>query len=258
LRVPTQLDFDWAMSKLLPSNWAVPEIFRARLGAQAGRPRTMVHGGHTLIIVYAVPAPGEIEHQAAFFWRSPEGEWKSAGAVRGNVTALRGLVDGYGKALEGLEERLTRASTAKEYFDALRELGPVRRAAGGLQKALQEAREAINDAEVISLRDKAGEAERVADLLYEDARNGLDYMIARGGEEQAARAHEIERSGHQLNRLAAIFLPVSAICAVFSMKFPSGLEPIESPLLFWGVVFGAFVLGFVIRATVKGAESKQP
>jgi hypothetical protein len=242
------------MSKLLPATWAVPEIFRSRLGVKAGRPRTMAHGGHILVIVYAAPAPGEIEHKPAFFWRSPEGDWKSAGEAKGNIHALRGLVDGYAKVVETLEGRLASASTAKAYFDALRELGPMRRAAGGLHKALQEARDACNDPDIIALRDKAGEAERVSELLYEDARNGLEFMIASRGEEQAARAHEIERSGHQLNRLAAIFLPVSAICAAFAMKFPSGLEAVQSPALFWGLVAGAFVLGFVVRATVMGGE----
>ncbi|HEY4117749.1 MAG TPA: hypothetical protein VGM56_07840, partial [Byssovorax sp.] len=95
-----------------------------------------------------------------------------------------------------------------------------------------------------------------SDLLYDDARNGLDFMVAERGEEQAARAHAIEQSSHQLNRLASIFLPVSAICAVFAMKFPSGLESIQSPALFWGLVVAAFALGFGTRAMVKGAEKK--
>ncbi len=216
----------------------------------------MVDAGHILLIVYAVPSPGEIEHKAAFFWRSPEGEWKSAGEARGNITALRGLVEGYTKALEALEARVAPAATAMEYFAALRELGPIRRAAGGLHKALQEAREACSEQEVISLRDKAGDAERIGELLYDDARNGLEFMIARRAEEQAQRSHEIERSGHQLNRLAAIFLPVSAICAVFAMKFGSGLESVQSPLLFWGLVAGAFLVGFTMRAMVKGGEAR--
>jgi hypothetical protein len=244
------------MSKLLPSTWAVPEIFRARLGVKAGRPRTMVHGGHVLVIVYAAPAPGDVEPKPAFFWRTPTGEWKAAGEARGTFKALKELVDAYAKRAEGLEARVATATTAKAYFEALRELGPLRRAAGGLHKALQEAREACTDPDVISLRDKAGEAERVSDLLYDDARNGLDFMVAERGEEQAARAHAIEQSSHQLNRLASIFLPVSAICAVFAMKFPSGLESIQSPALFWGLVVAAFALGFGTRAMVKGAEKK--
>lgn len=243
------------MSKLLPMQWEVPAIFRARLGAQAGKQRTMAHEGHILIILHTIPAPSDLRRKAAIFWRSSKGEWKSTGEAKGNITALRNHVDGFVKAVEQLEARVDNASSAVEYFSVLRELGPFLRVARNMHKALQEARDAVTDPDIIALRDLAGDIERSAELLYDDAKNGLDYTIARRAEEQAARSHEIERSGHQLNRLAAIFLPVSAIGGAFSMKFATGFDDKYVPWLFWIVFVGAFGLGFVIRASIKSAEA---
>jgi hypothetical protein len=243
------------MSKLLPVQWNVPAIFRSRLGVQAGRQRTMTHDGHLLVILHTVPEPGELSRKAAIFWRMPEGEWKSTGEAKGNIFALRTHVDAFTKAAESLEIRVDGAKSAADYFSVLRDLGPFLRTARGLHKALQEARDASTDADVISLRDQAGEVERCAELLHEDAKNGLDYTIAHRSEEQAARAQTISRSGHRLNRLAAVFLPVSAIGGAFSMKFASGLEDVHSPWVFWAFFASAFLLGFVIRAMVKGDET---
>ena len=243
------------MSKLLPVQWQVPEIFRARLGVHAGKQRAMAHEGHLLLILHTVPAPSDLRRKAAIFWRAPSGDWKATGEAKGNIHALRGHVDAFAKAAEALEVRVDGAASAAEYFSVLRELGPFHRAARHMHKALQEARDASTDVDVISLRDLAGDVERAAELLYDDAKNGLDYTIARRAEEQAARSLEIERSSHRLNRLAAVFLPVSAIAGAFSMKFASGLDDKYVPWLFWGVLAFAFVIGFVIRASIKSAET---
>lgn len=242
------------MSKLLPIQWTVPQIFRDRLGVQAGRQRTMAHEGHLLIILHTVPEPGELSRKAAIFWRGREGEWKSTGEAKGNIFALRTHVEAFMKAAEALEKRVDGAKSASDYFSVLRDLGPFLRTARGLHKALQEARDASTDPDIITLRDQAGEVERCAELLHDDARNGLDYTIAHRAEEQAVRAQSISRSGHRLNRLAAVFLPVSAIGGAFSMKFASGLEDVHSPWVFWAFFAGAFLLGFVIRTAVKGDE----
>ncbi|MFO0613099.1 MAG: hypothetical protein U0414_10945 [Polyangiaceae bacterium] len=242
------------MSKLLPVQWTVPAVIRARLGVQAGKPRAMCHEGHLLLILHAVPTPGELGHQASFYWRSPDGQWKAAGPTKGNLNTLRAHLDSFTKAIDALELRLDKAASAADYFGVLRELGPLHRACRALHRALQEAREGIADPDLISLRDQAGEAERGAEVLYDDAKHGLDFTIAHKAEEQAARSREIERSAHRLNSLAAVFLPVSAICAAFSMQITSGLEGVKTPGLFWGLVAGAFVLGFVLRAAVKGKD----
>lgn len=241
------------MSKLLPIQWAVPPVIRARLGVRAGKPRAMAHDGHLLLILHGVPSADQ-DAQASFFWRSPDGQWKAAGQSKGNLSALRALLDGFTKTADELEARVDKAASAADYFAVLRDLGPVHRGARALHRALQEAREAVSDPDLISLRDQAGEVERESEVLYDEAKHGLDFTIARMAEEQAARSREIERSAHRLNSLAAVFLPVSAICAAFSMQLVTGLEGVKSPGLFWGLVAGAFVLGFILRSAVKGKD----
>lgn len=241
------------MSKLLPTQWAIPGVIRARLGVQAGKPRAMAHEGHLLLVLHSVPTP-EQDSQASFFWRSPDGQWKSAGSSKGNVTALKALVETYTQATDAIEQRVDKADSAADYFGILRALGPLHRAGRALHKALQEARDAVGDPDIISLRDQAGEVERESEVLYDEAKHGLDFTIARKAEEQAARSREIERSAHRLNSLAAVFLPVSAICAAFSMSLSSGLEGTRSPGIFWGIVAGSFVLGFILRFAVKGKD----
>lgn len=242
------------MSKLLPIQWTVPPTIRARLGVRPGKPRAMAHDGHLLLVLHGVPV-ADRDTEASFFWRSPDGQWKATGASKGNLTALRALVDAFTKATDDLEARLDKAAAAADYFAALRELGPLHRGARSLHRALQEAREAIGDTDIISLRDQAGDVERESEALYDEAKHGLDFTIARKAEEQAARGREIERSGHRLNSLAAVFLPVTAICGAFSMPLVTGLEGVRSPGLFWGLVGSAFVLGFVLRAAVKGKDA---
>lgn len=213
----------------------------------------MAADGHLLIILHLVPGQGDLRRRAAIFWRAPDGTWKATGEAKGNITALRSHVESFAKALADLEARVGAAKSASEYFDAVRALGPIHRTALHMHKALQEARDASSDPDIITLRDQAGDLERSAELLYEDAKHGLDYTIARRAEEQATRAHAIERSGHRLNRLAAVFLPVSALGGAFSMKFASGLEDVHAPWLFWGIFLAAFALGLSIRAAI-GAE----
>ena len=77
-----------------------------------------------------------------------------------------------------------------------------------------------------------------------DARNGLDYTIARQAEEQARNSEQLVASGYRLNLIVAIFLPLTALGSAFGMNLNSGLEAIRTPLLFWGVLVFGLVLGF--------------
>src|SRR5262245_27646425 len=117
------------MSKLLPTQWDVPDRFRARLGTQAGRQRTMVHEGHLLIILHAFPVPGELTRQAGFYWRASDGAWKSIGICKAGLKSLKEHVDAYTKRIHDLEERVESAQRAADYFDVLHAIGPVLRAA---------------------------------------------------------------------------------------------------------------------------------
>lgn len=61
---------------LLPAGWGVPQVFRDRLGDEAGRQRLMAHDGHLLLVLHAPPRAGEPFRRGRLFWRNPDGLWK--------------------------------------------------------------------------------------------------------------------------------------------------------------------------------------
>jgi hypothetical protein len=247
------------MAKLLPHTWTVPDRFRARLGAQAGRQRAMLHEGHLLLILHDTPGADETERRASFFWRAPDGSWKSTGAAaKGGVQALRGHLDTFTAAAHALEERVEKASRAADYFAVLQEVAPLLRAARNQHKALQEAREGCpDDKDLIALRDQSGDAERTLELVHVDAKNGLDFTVAKRAEEQAELAEQINRSSHRLNLLAALFLPISALGSVLGVNLEHGFEHKHAPWLFWVAVASALMIGLMVRAGVAGSKAKE-
>lgn len=239
------------MSKVIPHNWEVPARFRERMGASAGKQRTMFHEGHLLLVLHEVPTPGDITRKAMIAWRSPEGAWKSSGASKGGLLGVRALVESYAKAVAEVEDRVERAQRAAEYFAALHAVTPLVRAARNLHKTLQDAREAVAaDPELITLRDQAYEVERTAEIVQADAKAGLDFCIAERSEQQAETSEHIAVSGHKLNLLAALFFPITALGSLFGMNFIHGFESRYAPFLFWAIVVFAFMTGFWIRASL--------
>ncbi len=214
----------------------------------------MAHDGHLLIVLHEPPTPEDHERRAALFWRAPGGAWKSSPQA-GGLQALYALVLAYTKALDALERRLESAHEAASLFDLLRAIAPLERAARNLWRALQEAREAApDDRDLIALRDEAGDNERAAELIAAEAKNRLDYTIARRAEEQAALADRIARSSQRLNLLAAFFFPVTALGSILGMNLPHGLERYQSPWLFWGALGFALLVGCWLRASLaRGA-----
>lgn len=245
------------MSKLIPSSWQdFPPTLTARFGTKAGRQRTMVHEGHVILVVHSPPKSHELERRASIFWRHPNGTWKSAGDVKGNLSSLKGVVDAYMKKAASLEGAVETARAAADYFNILQEAAPMLRACRGLHKALQEAREALKaDVDVISLRDLAYEAERTLELVQQDANAGLDFTVARRAEEQAELAERIAKSSHRLNLITALFLPVTALGGVFGANLTHGLENSNAPWLFWGFVIASFAVGFLVRSTVASLKA---
>jgi CorA-like Mg2+ transporter protein len=241
------------VSNPLPPSWQVPERFRQRLGREAGRQRTMSHEGHLLIVSHELPSPGDHERRAALFWRSPAGAWQSAPKA-GGLSGLYALVAAYSKELDGLERRLEAAAGASDLFAVLHATGPLVRSTRNLLRALQEAREAApDDRDLIALRDEAGDNERAADLIAAEAKNRLDYVIAKRSEEQAATANLIARSSHRLNLLAALFFPITALGSVLGMNLPHGFERVQSPWLFWAALGFALLVGLWLRAGLARA-----
>jgi hypothetical protein len=243
------------MARVIPNTWQVPEQIVSRFGTQAGRQRAMVHDGHLVLVTHLPPTPDKTDREAALFWRAPDGTWKSTANARGGLAGLRGLLDSYKQRVADIDERAGRATRAGDYFDALHAIGPVVRAARNLHKTLQDARDAVpKDKDIIALRDLAYENERTAENVQNDAKIGLDYETARQAEEQSEHAQHIARSSHKLNLIAAMFLPISALGALFGMNLAHGLETAPAPHVFWALVVAAFLLGFALRAGIARKE----
>ena len=242
------------MSPVLPGTWKVPQTFHARLGEQAGRQRTMLAEGHLLLVLHQVPDPGEPDREPLLFWRDPAGNWKSTGSGSG-IAELTGHLNQLNGIVDRLEEQMLQPATSSNYFDVLQKSAPLLRLVRNMHRALQEAREAVPaDRNILNARDRAGELERALELLHGDAKNGLEYMIARQAEEQAVISQEIAQASHRLNLLIAIFLPLTAITSIFGMNLPNGLENITTPLLFWAVLVVGLALGWIIK---MGLSSKK-
>jgi hypothetical protein len=243
------------MSPILPATWKVPEVFHARLGEQAGRQRMMAADGHLLLILHKIPTPGESDRESVLFWRDSGGSWKSTGGGSG-LAELKSHLQDFAVYVDKLEDRMHMPPSSKMYFEILQITAPLLRSVRNMHIALQQAREAFpNDRNVIVARDQAGDLERGVELLHADAKNGMEYMIAKQAEEQAENSEQLLKAGHRLNLLIALFLPLTALGSAFGMNFKHGLEGIQSPLLFWATLFLGLLLGFFVK-TLLDSPSK--
>jgi hypothetical protein len=244
------------MARVLPSTWELPDKISARFGTSAGKQRSMFADGHLVIVAHVVPDPDKRERDAALFWRHPDGTWRSAGGARGGLSGLRSLVDDYKKRVDLLEDSVSDAKRAADYFAALQAIAPVHRAVRNLHRALQEARESVtNDRDIIALRDLASDIERTAEIAHADAKSGLEFAIAHQAEEQSRMQQHIARSSHKLNLIAALFLPITAVATIFGVNLRHGMETAYAPYLFWGLLAAAFVLGLVVRAGIDKRDA---
>lgn len=246
----------WGMSLIqppqaspLPKSWDIPEAIRNRLGRGAGPQRSMLEEGHLLVIVHRMPGPDERERVPVFFHRSPEGNWRGSESKAQGPTAMTEFLTAYENRIHQLEDAETKASSATDYHLLLETTAPVLRASRGLHRAMQEARDMVkNDRELINFRDKAAGIERSAELLMQDAQFGLNYTAARQSEAQAESSAQMAASAHRLNILAALFLPLTALCSVFGMDIHSGLE--NRPDYFWGIIGAGIMLGLMVSVLV--------
>ena len=239
------------MSPILPATWKVPEVFHARLGEQAGRQRMMAADGHLLLILHKIPTPGESDREPVLFWRDPAGNWKSTGGGSG-LAELKSHLQDFTAYIDKLEDRMHLPPSSKMYFEILQITAPLLRSVRNMHIALQQAREAFpNDRNIIVARDQAGDLERGVELLHADAKNGMEYMIARQAEEQAENSEQLLKAGHRLNLLIALFLPLTALGSAFGMNFKHGLEGIQSPVLFWATLIFGLVVGFFVKTLLE-------
>ncbi|MFK7776617.1 MAG: hypothetical protein QM501_00670 [Gimesia sp.] len=243
-------------SSLLPATWNVPAEIIDRLGKQVGRQRTMVSERHLLIILHAPPSPEDMYRKGRFFWRDPDSNWHSS-ELKGGSDALKCHLEEYQQLLEDFDEKLDQATNSLEYLDVLNHLNPIYRSLCHTTQALQVAREAIpEDKLLIDFRDNAYRLERTAELLIQDAKNALEFIIAKQAEEQAQASVRIELSAHRLNLLIAYFFPIATLSTIFGSNFRHGFERYSAPYPFLimvaaGLLLGFFIHLFLTKSTVK-------
>jgi hypothetical protein len=233
----------------LPPSWELPVEIRARFGERTGKQRCMVEVDHLLLVLHAPPQADEMERRGRFYWRKPDGSWQSSETSGGASTVGKHL-DEFQVQLEKIDRKLDGATLARDYFAVMSHLAPLLRTARHLHSTLQEARTAIASAELITLRDRAYEIERTAELLYEDAKNGLDFATARRAEQQAEASHRMEVAAHRLNLLAAFFFPLATLSTVFGVNLLHGFEQLEPPLPFLTFVAIGTLLGCILTLFV--------
>lgn len=241
-------------SRLIPKLWPVPDAFHLRLGESAGRQRLMDEDGHLLLILHTVPrAEDDAERQAAFFWRDPAGGWKSA-PEKGGISALKEHLDQYRAAIVQLDDQVDAATTAKQYFEILRQAAPLLRATRHLHDVLQKAREARkDDRKLLLLRDEAVDLERAIDLVSSDAKTGMEFLEAENASSLAQLSHQASLESRRLNRLVAFFFPLATLISLFGMNDP---QQVVSSKAFWWVVFTGVGLGLVVRILIGAGSSR--
>ncbi len=240
-------------ASLIPDTWGVPDKFRQRLGATAGRQRAMVEAGHLLLVLHELPAPGEQERRPRLFWRAPSGEWRATGSKGNALSALKEHLEVFRKRIAELDDEIDDAESATVLYQVLRAGTPIARSVRHAHRALQEARESIDARELIVLRDTAGDLERSVELLTSDAKNALEFVGAKEAEAQTELARRATDAQHRLNLIAALFLPVTAVGSLLGMNLASGMEGVGA-WLFWGVSFAALATGLWVRSSVTRAE----
>jgi hypothetical protein len=237
-------------AQVIPEPWEVPQRFRQRVGIYAGKQRAMVDSGHLLLILHDIPEPGDADRTARLFWRAPDGTWKASGTGGDGFAALKRHLENFQRVIHDLDEKVEKTQKADELYAVLRHATPLQRTTRNLHKALQDAREGIDDKSIITMRDFANDLERGVELVVTDAKNALEYAEAKQAEEQTKFAQKTADAQHRLNLLAALFFPVTAIGTMLGTNLHSGLEG-RPPWVFWTLLVLSFGVGFFVRGSLK-------
>ena len=221
-----------------PAHWSLPPSLQERLGREAGPQRVMLGEGHLLLVLHKLPKAGDPQRHGVLFWRSPTGDWQASEGE--GLAALTAHFETYAAALERLTHAEIKAGSARDYHAILTELAPITRAARHAHETLQKARQELPEEDrLIDYRDRAANLERTAELLLQDANLGLNFTVARRTEEEADAAR-------RLNLLAAIFLPMSTLAALFSMRMSSGTGIEDHRWGFWEIVVAGLLIGLCL------------
>lgn len=232
------------VKSMIPKSWTVPAIFRNRLGEQVGRQRLMCEDGEFLLVLHRVPrAEDRGCREGALFWINAIAEWKSTPQSGGRSSLLE-HVDSYQQRLKDLDEELESTATAEEIHAVIDEVTPILRASRNMLAVVQQLRQELkDDQKVLAIRDLAVSVERSADLLVQDSKTSLDFLIAKSATEQAAAASNATEEARKLNQLAAFFFPLVTLTAVFSMNRPSEIMNFGEV---WIVVLAGLGMGAVV------------
>jgi hypothetical protein len=237
------------LPSFIPKSWSLPESIRVRLGDKLGRQRLMDEDGHLLLLLHEPPTPADNEiRKPAVFWRTPEGQWKSAPSG-GGLAALQAHLAAYRTMVANLDEAVEQARVATEFFEVMRDINPLLRSARNLLGVMEEARKARSaERRLIVLRDEAVEIERAAELIANEAKSGMEFALAVSGEAQAREAIAANREARRLNRLVAFFFPLATLVAIFSMNRPSLLLQYDGVIV---VLLLGVALGVMVRALIS-------
>ncbi len=251
-------------TSILPQAWDIPDELRSRLGATVGHQRPMFADGHLLLVLHAPPKPEDQQRVGRFFWRTPDGKWTSNEFGNG-IGALEKHLDEYEACVVGLDRQEHEARSAAAYFEVLEQLTPLHRAARNLDQVLQEARKMCPDFhDLIDLRDRAYNIERRAELLFNGAKNSLDFVVAKRAEDQAIASDQMAVAAHRLNILAAFFFPIVTLTAIVGVDLATvaailGIDPNEitgkgiamtyGGALILSLAIGGILMKFINRPT---------
>lgn len=237
---------------IIPKSWNVSQTIRQRVGEAVGSQRLIKEGGEILVLLHRLPsAEDKGDREAAMFWYDGQGSWKSS-PTSGGRSELRTLVETYRKCLAELDSALESVEDAAVIHTVIDEATPVARAGRHLTLVISELRRDLpEDLEILAIRDLAVNMERGGDLLLQDAKSSLDFMIAKNAVAQAKDAQKSAKEAQKLNRLAAFFFPLMTIAAVFGMNRPG--EILANGGIIVIVILG-LVLGAIFRASLKKSE----
>lgn len=240
----------------IPHTWDLPEAIRKRLGESVGKQRMMHEEDHLLLLLHQVPNAEDDEvRRPMVLWRNPAGEWKSS-PLTGGLVGLDAHLASYRTTIHDLDELVEAAKTARQYFDVMRRMHPLQRSTRNLSEVLQAARQALpDDTRIINMRDQAVDLERGIELVVADTKSGMDFTLAESANQQAHAAEVANQEARRLNRLAAFFLPLATLVAVFGMNPP---ESMFGDLGFWAVLASGILLGVLVNRLVGLRRSKEP
>jgi hypothetical protein len=211
----------------------------------------MVHDGHLLLVLHKPPRSDETSRRGRFFWREPNGEWHSSDLGGGPNSLFKHIAEFQEvfEKLDGVEET---AESSVTLGGVIESLTPLRRSVHNLYDVLQESRKEVpDDRQLLNARDRAYDLDRNVELLLDNARNGLEFMIARRAEQQAVEAHKMAVSAHRLNLLVAFFFPIATLAAVMGTNLRHGYEEIHSPFPFVGMLAIGLVAGIILRGFLR-------